>query len=258
MYLCVVHRDTDMTAVSLGKSAGYGARLFAFLLGTTLLGGASLALGGALAVPELDALMGTGQADPAIVAAGAMLAFLGLLVLATGYLGAAYKLIADAVATGSRLAAQTEATAGDAAAETVSGADSTRPVEEPSPAAADEPQRAPGLDPESDSSTTEPAEAAGGADETADEWGQPGEAGEAGASAEYDEYGSRQTEGPPEPTPEEIAFGTSSEEPSPNADAPDDESGPPDEPVEETDTGSVTPAARNASSDPLADLTDNE
>jgi len=236
-----------MTAMRLRESAAYGLRLYAYLLGVTLLGGAALGLGLALAVPEAPSLVGTGGPDSTELAAGGVLGFLGVTVLAIGYLGTGYKLIADAVATGSELATAsaepTRATDSSTPGSTSDEAQAAGAAAGDGATAGGPEQAAPvDADPTASSAATEVRDTgpAGGAAEAAEE-AEP---------AGRDEYGSRQTEGPPEPTPEEIAFGPSDDDPEPPVDDTD-------EPVDDTGSDSVRPAGRNASSDPLADPTDD-
>jgi len=225
-----------MTAVRLRESAAYGARLYAYLLGVTLAGGGALGLGLALAVPEATSLVGTGGADTTELAAGGVLGLSGLSVLAIGYLGTGYKLIADAVATGAVTDA-TDSTAPAPDAGGATGTTSTTPAAPDGPT--DEPRRAPGVEPDS----TPEGDAAVSTDGT-----ESGVAPEADAD---DAYGSRATDEPPEPSPEEIAFGSSEGEGA--------EPGEPDE-DERTESSSddVRPAGRSAAADPLADPTEDE
>jgi hypothetical protein len=278
MYLCVVPPDTSMTAVLLRESLWYGIRLYAYLLGVTILGGASAALGLVLGWPQVGALLGGGTLNTTDAVAGAVLALLGVSILVSGVLGAWYKLIADAVRTGR--ASTSEAPTGTAAATGDQGdaggpapsqdaqPDTSTTTAEPSP---EEATGAAGLEPDQPADpSTASAAAAAGPDERVDS-----------GSDEIATDGSveqREPEGPPEPSPEEIAFGPSGdggESDSPAADAA--ASDPADEPtpdVEEDDgnpfedaseestessgSSSVRPAGRNASADPLADRSDGE
>jgi hypothetical protein len=270
-----------MTAVRLRESASYGARLYAYLLGVTLLGGACLAIGLVLAAPELTSLLAGGAPEPAMAAGGAILAVLGLSILLTGYLGAGYKLVADAVAVGEQTAASptpSAETATETATESQAGAPADRQPAAGSASAAggdaslqtDDaervaagnpetgPQRAPSVDPHGG---TDPAAEStdAHADPTVDEAAEP-------ASDGPDEAPPR--ENPPEPSPEEIAFGSSGGDEtagsaasdvdvSEDADQTDSLE---DEDLEETTSSSrsVSPAGRNAPSDPLADRSDGE
>lgn len=89
-----------MTTLRLVASGKYALVLFGILLGVTVLGGAGLALGLALSVPEATALLDDGSPEYAELAGGAVLALLGFVVLSVGYLAAAYKLLADATTAG--------------------------------------------------------------------------------------------------------------------------------------------------------------
>lgn len=276
MYLCVVPRHTDMTAVRLRESATYGLHLYAFLLGVTLLGCTCLALGVVLARPEIAALRGAGGGDMAALAAGGLLSFVGVSVLLIGLIGATYKLVADAVNVGQTHPAnanQTTATAADPGApDTAESAASATPDAD----ASAEPQQAPGIDPDAEPATAERAPAADSG--VSDEERSDVEA----AEADVEEYGSRATEGPPEPSPEEIAFGSDEDdgagdstgagmndpvedgeamqESSEDEVSFDDEEPFDDDAVDEPtgSSGAVRPAGRNASSDPLADRSDGE
>jgi len=225
-----------MTAVRLRESAVYGARLYAYLLGVTLVGGGALGLGLSLAVPEATSLAGTGGADTTELAAGGVLGLSGLSVLAIGYLGTGYKLIADAVATGG-VSGATDGTATAPDAGGVEGSSSTVPAA--ADASPDEPRRAPGVEPDSTPEGPPEASTAGTEPDGAPE-AEPDEAG-----------GSRANDEPPEPSPEEIAFGSSEGEGA--------EPGKPDE-DERTESSSddVRPAGRSAAADPLADPTEDE
>ncbi len=271
-----------MTTVRLRESASYGARLYAYLLGVTLLGGGCLAVGLVLAAPELSALLAGGGADTAMAVGGAVLAVLGLSILLAGYLGAGYKLIADAVAVGDQATAPSPSTADappttPSADEGASPSDRTStdsPADTPadsSPAIADDepapdapveagPQRAPGIDPQDDAATA-------AVDTDADAVASA----TAMDEAESDDVAEpSQREDPPEPSPEEIAFGssdgdeptdspTTDTEPAADEDEPAD-LGADDDFVEEqsSSSGSVRPAGRGAASDPLADRSDGE
>jgi hypothetical protein len=212
-YLCLVTYDTDMTAVRLGESARYGLRLYAYVLGTTVLGGAGVAAGSYLALPEVQAWQGPGQAEVATGAAGGVLLFLGLSVLVVGWLGTAYKLLADGVARGRQVAGGSE------------------PATESEPAS--EETSVPGPDPNVATSETEPD-----ADATVD-------GATDGADPPASEPVEAEAEQPPEPSPEEIAFGSSTEEGA-------DESESVEEPEPSTASSGPLPG-QNATSDPLAD-----
>ena len=225
-----------MTAVRLRESVAYGARLYAYLLGVTLVGGGALGLGLAIAVPEATSLLGTGGADTTELAAGGVLGLSGLSVLAIGYLGTGYKLIADAVAIGGATGATAStATAPDAGGST----DSTSTAPAAGDAPTDEPRRAPGVEPDSTPGGPPEASTAGTEPDVAPE-AEPDEA-----------YDSRATDEPPEPSPEEIAFGSSEGEGA-EPEEPDDEQ------RTEASSDGVRPAGRSAAADPLADPTEDE
>lgn len=209
-------------------SARYGLRLYGFLLGITILGGAAIALGAAVAWPQVDAALDGGQASLASLAAAGVLGFLGLSVLAVGYLAAAYKLVADGVAAGGAVSSGESAPARD---------DATDAAPEPEPASADPNVGASGDTQRGPTTTQEPPAGTGNTTDSTTVGSM--------ADAEDDEL---QPADPPEPSPEEIAFGGSGE------DAP--EAGPADEPA--PSTGSESLAGRNAASDPLADPTEDE
>lgn len=203
-----------MTAARLGESARYGLRLYGYVLGITLLGLAGVAGGALLAVPEVQAWRGPGQAEVATGAAGGVLLFLGLSILAVGWLSTAYKLLADGVARG------------------LEGPDSADSEPEPEPSGSE--TVVPGPDPEVNA--PEP-----------DSEPEPATVDPAGADSPAASEPAQDTEAdPPEPSPEEIAFGSSGDEES----EPDPE--PVDEPEASTSSSGRLPG-QNASSDPLAD-----
>lgn len=250
-----------MTGVTLGESLRYAGRLFAVLVGVTVLGGAGVALGLALGWPgifgpeQLVALLGSGSGGLAYSIAGGVLVLVGGSILAVGYIAATHKLLADAVVAGATSTGL--GTGGEARG--VPGLGDAGP--EPAPAegsgAAGESSAVAGATdagaPEAHAGTPETDAGAPEADAQARESG-PDDApigGEGSVEPAEAASGTGETEDPPEPTPEEIAFGTS---------APEDEVPLDDEPVEEpeeTTGGDVRPAASNASSDPLADPTDD-
>jgi hypothetical protein len=87
-----------MTAVGFGESTRYALRLYAYVLGVFVVGGVGVGLGAALLWPEVRAWRGPGQAAVAPGIAGGLLVFLGVSVLTIGWIGTAYKLLADGVA----------------------------------------------------------------------------------------------------------------------------------------------------------------
>ncbi len=257
-----------MTAVRLVDSAKYGFKLFAYLVVVTAVGGGALALGSALAWPEVQALQGPAQASKTDLAAGGILAFLGGVVLVTGYVGSAYKLVADAVATGTAAGgpavAKTEA---DAAAEAdepeevsdESTSDTSKSVEDAGDATA-----VPGAEPTEattaqesgvDSGPEDPEPASADAGEpTASGWESNRPEGTAAQESEA-ESASPDPE-PREPTAEEIAFGSAAvdeEETDSAGEAEEDDQSSEVETEVQESSGSVKPAARDAPSDPLGD-----
>lgn len=262
----------------------YAARLFASLVAVTAVGGVLVGLGLALGWPgvlgsgRIASALGSASGGAAYTAAGGVVLLVGICVLSIGYLAAGYKLVADAVAAGTGA----EATA---AGEPETAADSRSvPGLDESPAATEPPVEGDGStagtpagrdDPASTSPTAAP-------DATPDDVGgehppasvTADEPGEAEASAEAAE--------PPEMTPEEIAFGSSTpadESPESGDDGsveedPVDDEGRfqdegveaeevddefEDEPIEAADdVTNVRPAGSSASSDPLGDPTEDD
>jgi hypothetical protein len=261
-----------MTAVRSADSAKYGIKLFAYLLVVVLIGGGGIALGVAIGLPEARALLGPGSASRAELAGGAVLAFLGLVVLLTGLLGMVYKLIADAVAAGvsaGSLSRQPEARAGDTEAEDRSpaaeGRQSLAETEErrdepteSTPAPGEKPDTQPEVEARSEDQQSEVQGGTGQPETTPEEWNETprsasdtddaAQSGGGSTTGEADDEFSGPT--PPDssrrkPSPEEIAFGSGEEEPP--------------EREESTETReSVETAGNDASGDPLADPTDDE
>ncbi len=89
-----------MTTVGFAESTQYALRLYGYVLATFVPGAVGVGLGATLLWPEFRAWRGPGEAAVAPGVAGGLLLFLGLSVLAVGWLGSVYKLLADAVATG--------------------------------------------------------------------------------------------------------------------------------------------------------------
>jgi hypothetical protein len=217
-----------MTAVRLVESSKYGARLFAYLFASLVLGAALFGLGWMLAWPAvLDALPGQPTVDTTDVAAGTALAVLGVYVAGSGLLATINKFIADSVsqgvdaadldldveveaetepsATGAAGRAKDAATTGGTFGETAgfTAGDAESPEAKASSGSLDE------------SDETDPAVADGQTDETgADAESEPLERRTTEvvkSSSETDEPGSleaNQEDFPREPSPEEIAFGT--------------------------------------------------
>ena len=96
-----VHGE-GMTAVRSVRSTKYGAKLFAYVLLVVAVGGVLFGLGYSLAWPGLAAVTPGPPPveEPTTVAAGAVLALLGLYVLGSGLLATLNKLVADSVAMG--------------------------------------------------------------------------------------------------------------------------------------------------------------
>lgn len=266
-----------MTAVRLRDALAYGVRFYGYLLVATLVGGSMLALGVSVLRPQLAALAVGGALDTTTAVSGGLLAFLGLSLLVACYAGAAYKLVADAVSVGQRR--------GDAVS---SGTDvasdvPASPSGESSDASAGDsadvspPWQAPSVDPDATgASEREPASTDGAgvtnespagvahdepAGEATDEENTVQAAESTLQAAEPDT--DRRADDPPEPTPEEIAFG-SSESDGPSA-AEDDWVSEMEGGFDESaDLGdgtagdSVTPAGHDAGGDPLADPLDDE
>ncbi|MFC7072524.1 hypothetical protein ACFQJ7_14175 [Halovenus rubra] len=89
-----------MNTVDVGESLTYGFKLFVYLLGIAVVGGGGMALGGALAGPEIiDGTVTDNLSSPELLG-GAVLGILGLTVWLSGSLGLTYKLLADAVQRG--------------------------------------------------------------------------------------------------------------------------------------------------------------
>lgn len=93
-------RRPHMTTIGFGAATRYALRLYAYVLAAVVVGGVGVALGAALVYPELRAWRGPGDATVAPGVGGGLLLVLGLSVLAVGWLGTAYKLLADGVAAG--------------------------------------------------------------------------------------------------------------------------------------------------------------
>lgn len=324
-----------MTAVGFGESTKYGARLFAYLLVSVVVGGILFGLGWTLAWPGVLAVLPGPPVveDRAEVAAGIVLGVLGVYVGGTGLLATVNKFVADSVsqaidATDLEVEVDAEidpgSTANTDAVEQTGGredspADDTGgPGSDPSEPVAKSPaqgdpatsergdvappeeqnQRDPSKErgeidasgegdktespgergdtepavaeaPAETEATTEPeplesratrvvrepAETSESAAETAeqlsDDSPEPPDAGSLGADRE---------EVPREPSPEEIAFGTT-EETDGETDTGASGSGIADEPEsgsESEESRSVEPAGSSSSGDPLAEPTDDE
>lgn len=288
-----------MTAVRMRESLRYAARLFASLVAVTALGGALVGVGLALGWPgvlgsrQIASVLGSTSGGVAYTAAGAVVLLVGIGVLAIGYLAAGYKLVADAVAAGTGAGATAAGEAEAAAqARSVPGLD-----ESPDPS--DPPEEGGEATSATASGSDDPADTVA----TASPNSSPGDVGEAesppsGTAAESAGVDASAESEPPEMSPEEIAFGSSSatdesREPGDDAsvegdsfDGVDDEGFEDeefddefdeeesddgfeddefdddefdDEPVESADDGTnVRPAGGSASSDPLGDPTEDD
>lgn len=238
-----------MTAVRIGESVRYGLRLYGYVLGITVLGAAGVGLGAALALPEIAAWRGPGQAEVVPGIAGGLLLFLGLSVLVIGYLGAAYKLLADGVAAGSA-GPSAEPDVVDEAVESATAAEATVAEESESGEVAS-------ADPNVGAGEPAAGSVAGAAASGTDVGNPPtDDATEVGSMAPEEDAAAESAESdrPPEPSPEEIAFGTSSDDA-------DDEAATAEEPTNDESTTDSTPTSgplpgENAASDPLADPSD--
>jgi hypothetical protein len=89
-----------MTTVGFGESTRYALRLYAYVLGVFVVGAVAVGLGTVLLWPEVSAWRGSGEAAVAPGVAGGLSVFLGVSVIAVGWIGATYKLLADGVAAG--------------------------------------------------------------------------------------------------------------------------------------------------------------
>lgn len=268
-----------MARITFSESLTYGGRLFGFFLGIFLFGGGLLALGGYLAIPEIQAVVGSGTADTATMAGGLGLAVLGVVALSIGNFALVYKLIADAVSEGTASPTVTPA-------ETGADSESETPESEelgPSPGEQSALEHGPGQTvPSAQTQATQAdgptgdqsPQAQAATDRTVTEQG-PGDGNPADAagtdagvasSTSGDQTAGAQTSR--ERTAEEIVFGTgdSSASAEERADSPDpdgDSYGPESAPVEGEDEPEEDPAdptdrediekAGDPSSDPLGD-----
>lgn len=89
-----------MAKTSYTESLKYGGRLFGFFLGITLAGGTALAVGGWLAISELQSFFTSGTAETVYLSGGVVVMFFGMVILVCGNFALVYKLIADAVNQG--------------------------------------------------------------------------------------------------------------------------------------------------------------
>ncbi len=89
-----------MEHVRVAESLKYGLKLFGYLLTVVVVGGGGMALGVALAGPEVTDGVTDELQSPELLG-GVILALLGLVVWGGGSLAVTYKLIADAVSRGS-------------------------------------------------------------------------------------------------------------------------------------------------------------
>lgn len=240
-----------MTAVRFEVSLRYAVWIVAYLAGVTILGAGAVGLGLGLGWPSilgwswLAATLGSTSGGLAYTLGGGLLIVLGVLIVAIGSVSGTYKLVADAVATGTaeleRSIAALEIQ--DESVESTSTASGSPPdptVGEspaaPYDTAADD----------ADAVTAQPDPTPEPAETAASESPQSETTAEAASAQDEPD------EAPPEPSPEEIAFGSSEPADEPTAELEDD-----DEPITEASgTDDVSPAARSAPSDPLADPTD--
>lgn len=248
-----------MPSLRFRDATRYGATLVGSLLVAVVVGGAALAVGVALALPELDPLLGAGAVRRGRLAGGVVLASLGVVVLGVGLASATYKLVADAVAVGVARGATPSQAATDAAGSREAGAAGD---DGGTPAAAG---TVPSVEPDVGGSTADDAGAdavptAQRSDDAVD-WTSGTDAGGADARTRTDAASGADAGGDrPEPSAAEIAFGPEadqsgagvepaepgdsgvSEEDAEEREVPDDET---------TGSESVEPAGRNAPSDPL-------
>lgn len=289
-----------MTAVGFGESTTYGARLFAYLLVSVVVGGILFGLGWKLAWPGVLAVP---PGQPAVeeraeVAAGIVLGVLGVYVAGTGLLATVNKFVADSVSQA--IDATDLEVEVDAEIDPESTADTVGPNSDPSEREAERPEQAEsdpskepeesdvsaegGTKPPTERGDTEPAvaevpadteenplesrttrvvsepaaaseSAAEAAEQLSDDFPEPPDAGSLGADRD---------DIPREPSPEEIAFGTT-EETDGETDTDAAGSGIADEPEPEPESGSedeksrpAEPAGSSSSGDPLAEPTDDE
>lgn len=247
-----------MTAVGFEESVRYAGRLFSYLVGVTVLGAIGVILGLGLGWPgildweRLASLLGSTDGGLAYSIGGAVLIVLGGSIVAVGYISAAYKLLADGVAAGAPEPASPTA---ETARDVPEAAGATEPVD-PSTATGD------------GETATEPSAVGTGEGNgptgpapIAEDASEPSSPSAAVEPAENPEPATE--DAPPEPSPEEIAFGQSESDEEPGDDdagveAELDEEEPVGEAVAEEPTGGdVRPAASDAPSDPLADPTDD-
>lgn len=261
-----------MTAVSSVDSFKYGTRLFAYLLVVLVVGGGFVGLGASVGYGDATSFLDDGAYNTSELVAGAVLAVLGSFVLLSGWFGLVYKLVADSVAAGtvetagSTVPSETgevekesepkpdTAAASETVATTTEPEPTTRTDESVGPVG--ESDRSAAADQRPTSTDTPAGPTAPTEEETAEETAtgdanaEPeGWEDETETPARDDEPDTERRAGEesrPEPSPGEIAFGSSDdEEPDTERAEPED-----DEPVE--------PAGDGTSGDPLADPTDEE
>lgn len=250
-----------MTTVRFDASLRYAVWIVAYLAGVTILGAGAVGLGLGLGWPSilgwswLAATLGSTSGGLAYTLGGGLLIVLGVLVVAIGYVSGTYKLVADAVGTGTaeleRSIAALEVQDVSVESTPAASAPPPEPTADDSHGAhhdtaaddADAVTAQPDSTPEpGDWETPTPAETAA----------DPSESPPPETTAEASGAPDEPDEAPPEPSPEEIAFGSSEPVDEPAAELEDD-----DEPItEESGADDVSPAARSAPSDPLADPTD--
>lgn len=248
-----------MTGVRFFDSLRYGAKLFASVMAVVLLGGAAIAGGTALALPEQVPAV-TGPAGTARLAGGALLAALGTAVVVIGLLGAVHKLIADSVSAGQAVA---DATSDERASAPVPGeeragevpATDADPVEGSRTAGASErpDEPVPDEEPFEDWVQKTPKGTEDARQEPADE-----EVAVEDQQRSANEP-SRGSENRREPSPGEIAFGIEEgpgggEDTAETTVGQDHEDGPP----VDGSGGTTTPEGASSGGDPLAESTDEE
>ena len=103
IYLCVVTFLGYVTAIRSVDSLKYGLRLCAYLLGVLVVGGGAVGGGLRVGYADISELVGGGSlgtVDTTNVIVGGLATALGAFVLLAGVLGLVYKLVGDSVAAG--------------------------------------------------------------------------------------------------------------------------------------------------------------
>jgi hypothetical protein len=186
-----------MTAVRIVDSLKYGAVLLGYFLVIAVVGIGGMALGGALALPELESLIDDTSYETAELVGGSVLGLLGFAVWTGGLFALAHKLIADSVARGQADVSVTLSGDGAAATRTVTGLEQTAngsTAQQRTESAASQQPTADHTDAEQPTAT--------GADHPEEE------VGERGWSGNWSQpEATERPEGQPERSAEEIAFG---------------------------------------------------